>query len=91
MTLLFSSLQPNGADAGTALSIYRVVNGIPATSEFGCFFIPQTVSGAHTDTVTWKVNPGDTFLLEISATTMNAPAGAKATGGNLLITATIVK
>ena len=84
VTMNFLATQPNGADAGLVLSLYRVVNGQPG-AEFGCYVTPQTKSGNHTQAINWNASAGDNYLVEASATISGAPAGSVATGGNLSI------
>ena len=84
----FFNLQANGGDAGTVLSLYRPGSANP---EFGCFVVPQTTGDPHDNDVSWWVNQGEFFIVEVSATTFGAASGASLTGGNLVMMAVITK
>ena len=76
----------NGADAGSVMTAYRLTNGVPGAALF-CSLTPQSSTIITSRIQTMAVKQGDTFLVEISATTFNAPDGAVLMGGNLTLTA----
>jgi hypothetical protein len=76
----------NGADSGTVMTAYRLTDGVPGAQSF-CSVTPQSSTLITSRFVTMAVKQGDTFLVEISATTFNAPPGAVPMGGNLTLTA----
>jgi hypothetical protein len=78
----------DGADAGTVMTAYRLTNGT-AGAQFLCSLTPQSSTIITTRFVTFAVKQGDSFLLEISATTSGAPSGATLMGGNLTLMATM--
>ena len=84
-----SDTQANGADAGSVITMYTVVNGNPA-QEFYCKVYPQTTTpaGGGIPGVSFNVRGGETFLIEVSATTSGAPPGASVIGGNITLLVT---
>ena len=63
-----------------------------SATELACSVQPQTSGNAFTTrTLTATVNTGETLLIEVSATTSGAPAGATLQPGNVTLTAQIVK
>lgn len=83
MSLTVLDEQPDGSDAGAVLTLYPVVNG-QTGQELGCYLFPQTSSGGKGGgAIPLTVKVGDTYLVEVSATTFRAPAGASLVGGNL--------
>ena len=80
----------NGADAGAVISLYRVVNGAMGP-EFGCFVAPQTTSGSALRTVTWPAREGESYLVQLSATTSGAPDGAPLRTGKVTLAATLAQ
>ena len=60
-------------------------------TELGCTITAQATNVITTRFKTVAVNKGDKFSVEVSATLTSAPAGAKLLGGNLALTAIIVK
>jgi photosystem II stability/assembly factor-like uncharacterized protein len=87
MRLTFTNRRADdGADSGSVMSAYRVTNGVAGAQAF-CAFTPQSDTVFTSRFVALSVKQGDTLLVEISATTFNAPAGAVLRGGNLTLTA----
>ena len=85
MTVFFMDRRvDNGADAGAVLSLYRVVNGA-AGAEFGCTVVPQSTASTGLKGLQFGAMAGTMYLIEVSATTSGAPAGATAMGGNLTL------
>ncbi len=70
-----------GTDAGTVLTVYD-----DAGKELACSVLPQS-AGLFSRTITVPVKDKQRVLIEVSATTFGAPAGAEAVGGTLLLTA----
>ena len=68
------------------MTAYRLTNGM-AGPQFFCSLTPQSNTIFTNRFQQFTVKQGDTFLVEISATTVNAPAGAALMGGNLTLTA----
>ncbi len=78
----------SGADAGTVLTGYRVANG-QIGPESGCMVIPQSDTANGFTGLQWKVAAGDTFIVEVSATTYGGGAAATPSGGNLTLIASL--
>jgi hypothetical protein len=86
LAILLVNRTESGTDAGTVLTGYRVVNG-QMGPESGCMVIPQSSTASGFKGLQWKVTAGDTLVIEVSATTDGAGAGATPTGGNLTLIA----
>jgi hypothetical protein len=80
----------NGADAGTVLTAYPLVNGAIG-NELVCSLTPQATNVITTRSPQIGVSQAGTYLIEVSATTVGAPEGAPVMGGNLLLTATLLQ
>ena len=79
----------NGADAGTVVTIYRLTNGVLGP-ELVCSVTPQATNVITTRFPTISAGSAGTFLVEVSATTSGAPAGAQVMGGNLTLSAQLL-
>jgi photosystem II stability/assembly factor-like uncharacterized protein len=87
MRLTFTVRQADsGADSGSVMTIYSLASGSPGPEVF-CGVTPQSSNVFTPRFVTFPVKQGDSFLVEISATTFKAAAGANLMGGNLTLSA----
>jgi hypothetical protein len=80
----------NGADSGTVLTGYPLVNGALGNELF-CSLTPQATNVITTRSPQIIVNQAGTYIIEASATTAGAPEGAQIMGGNLVLTATLLQ
>jgi hypothetical protein len=79
----------NGADSGTVVTIYNLTGGVIGP-ELACSVTPQASNVITTRFPQVTAKQEQTFLVEVSATTFGAPAGAVAMGGNLALSATLL-
>jgi hypothetical protein len=80
----------NGADSGAVLTVYPLVGGV-AGNALACSVTPQATNVITTRSPQITVTKDSTYLIEVSATTFGAPAGAALLGGNLSLSATLLK
>jgi photosystem II stability/assembly factor-like uncharacterized protein len=73
-------------DAGTVVAAYNA-----AGQELVCSVTPQSATVATTRFPQFTVRQGESYLIQVSATTFGAPAGAQPVGGNLVLSATMVR
>jgi hypothetical protein len=74
----------NGADSGTVVTAYRLTNGALGP-ELICSVTPQSSSVITTRTPALIAGSAGAFVIEVSATTSGAAAGAQVMGGNLTL------
>jgi hypothetical protein len=79
----------NGADSGTVVTIYSLT-GVFIGPELTCSVTPQASNVITTRFPQVAAKQGQTFLVEVSATTFGAPAGAEVMGGSLALSATLL-
>ncbi len=85
----FVSRNDNGGDAGAVMTVYENMNGTLGP-ELACSLTPQTAAGVvHLSGRMPSVKPGDSFVVEVSATTSGAPAGATLLPGTITLTAAV--
>ena len=92
-TLRFSFVNrrfDNGADSGTVVTVYPLTGDVIG-AELTCSVTPQAANVFTTRSPQIAARQGSAYLVEVSATTFNAPAGAAAMGGSLTLTATLLK
>jgi hypothetical protein len=88
VTLSFLDTQ-NSVDAGAVIALYRLQDGAVG-KEFVCSVVPQSTS-SHVITLSAAVQAGETFLVEVSATTAGSTSGASLVPGNISLWATAGK
>jgi len=81
-----SRREDTGTDSGTVVTVYNAAN-----QELACSVTPQSATAATTRFPQFVATQGQSYLIEVSATLFNAPEGAEIRGGNLVLSATLLR